>query len=495
MNPSATANGVAGIFFPQSRSLGLQVGESQSPAVLQKMIQAGVRSKSYDVASQEMQESAELPLNAKAIERAVRRIGRERVAQRDAAVEAWKNLSLPEQQRGCPQPKAPAVAVVEFDCGRMLVRERTSPTAAKSTATIAELSESDAHTEERQEEAALAAAAICAAEQAEEDASAAGDLAEARVDDSRSQFWRDSKAGCLLTMHSETLAHDPCPEIPPSFLQPERIIQLVREMGHCPPLPAEQRSEAPQKDEEAPAVSEQSDAGQKKSKTRPGQPVPLVRTVVSSRACSVVFGAILAAAAWARGFSAAARKAFVADGASMNWTLWQRYFSRYVPILDFIHALQYIFAAAMAGRTREAGWELYRRWIQAVWAGDVAQVIDELQQRQQQLGAPPKDASCSDPRRIIATTLRYLQTHQSRMDYARYRRLGLPLMSSYIESVVKQINYRVKGTEKFWCEAGAEAILQLRGDYLSETQPLAQFWKQRQQNATGRRSYCCAIAS
>lgn len=474
--------------------MGLQVGESQSPAVLQKMIQAGVRCQSYREASQEMQESAELPLNAKAIERAVRRIGAERVVQRDAAVKAWKNLPLPEQQRGCPQPKAPAVAVVEFDCGRMLVRERTSLAAAPSTAAVAESSESDAHREELQEEAALAAAAICAAEQADEEAVVA-DLAKAKGDDSCSKHWRDSKAGCLLTMHSEQLTVDPCPEIPASFLQPERILQLVREMEHGPALPSKESLETPPEGETASAVGAETGGGEKPSKTRPGQPVPLVRTVVSSRACSLVFGAILAAAAWARGFAAAARQAFVADGAAMNWTLWKRYFSHYVPILDFIHALQYIFAAAMTGGTREVGWERYGRWIRAVWAGDVSQVIEELQQRLQQLGAPPKDASCSDPRRIVATTLRYLQTHQSRMDYARYRRDGLPIMSSYIESVVKQINHRVKGTEKFWCEAGAEAILQLRGDHLSETQPLARFWQQRQQHATGHRCYNCAIAT
>jgi hypothetical protein len=115
-----------------------------------------------------------------------------------------------------------------------------------------------------------------------------------------------------------------------------------------------------------------------------------------------------------------------------------------------------------------------------------------LRQRQEELGLPPKDASATDPRKIVAVTLGYLETHQGRMDYARYRRLGLPIMSCYAESTVKQINHRVKGTEKFWSEAGAEAILQLRADYLSETQPLARFWQRRQQTATGQRRYRCA---
>lgn len=471
--------------------MGLQVGETHSPAVLQKMVQAGVRNRSFTEASRELSESAELEIGPKAVERVVRRIGSERVAQRDAATEAFQELPLPEQRDGCPQPKAPSVAVVQFDCGRMLVRERTNPSTpsaapvpAAPTAEPPEPSEEHAHHVERVVEAAVSAAAQCSVE-AEAD-SLPGDetghaAEEPPVEECRSRYWRDSKVGCLLSMHSVEQAEDPCPEIPPSFLQISRVTELVRGLGShasgVPPVPAEQ------------AVEKESEAGDKK---RAGAPVPLVRTILASRACSAVFGAMLLAAAWARGFAAAQRKAFVADGAAMNWTMWAQYFSHYVPILDFIHALQYVFAAAMAGRSFAAGWEVYCRWIQGVWNGRVSEVIAQLRQRQEELGLPPEDASATDPRKIVAVTLGYLETHQSRMDYARYRRLGLPMMSCYAESAVKQINHRVKGTEKFWCEAGAETILQLRADYLSETQPLVRFWQRRQQTATGQRCYRCA---
>jgi hypothetical protein len=33
---------------------------------------------------------------------------------------------------------------------------------------------------------------------------------------------------------------------------------------------------------------------------------------------------------------------------------------------------------------------------------------------------------------------------------------------------MKQVNKRMKGTEKFWLEGGAEAILQIRAAYISE---------------------------
>jgi hypothetical protein len=298
-------------------------------------------------------------------------------------------------------------------------------------------------------------------------------------DPCRSRFWRDSKVGVLLTMQSTAQDKDPCPEIPASFVDPQRTVKLVRGMGHAS-VPAGKPAEksAEQADDEAIADS-----------SRPGVPKPLVKSILASRAHSHAFGAILAAAAWARGFAAAPRKAFLGDGAAMNWTLWAKYFSHYVPILDFIHALQYVFAAAMAGRPFNEGWQVYCRWIQAVWSGHVTEVIAELRARQAELGLPGVGLPTTDPRQVVATTLGYLETHQSRMDYARYRQLGLPIMTAYAESAVKQVSRRVKGTEKFWGEAGAEAILQLRADYLSDTTPLDAFWARREEHATGQRRY------
>ena len=102
---------------------------------------------------------------------------------------------------------------------------------------------------------------------------------------------------------------------------------------------------------------------------------------------------------------------------------------------------------------------------------------------------PPPGCPESDPRQLVFEALRYLRNNAGRMHYDDYRRAGLPIMTSAVESVIKQINRRVKGSEKFWSEPGAEAILQLRADYLSETQPLARFWELREDSATGRRPY------
>ena len=90
---------------------------------------------------------------------------------------------------------------------------------------------------------------------------------------------------------------------------------------------------------------------------------------------------------------------------------------------------------------------------------------------------------------MVARALTYLQNHKERMRYADYRRQGLPITSSYVESTVKQINYRVKGTEKFWNEAGVEDLLHLRADYLSDGDPMKTYWKRRENTETGQNRY------
>jgi hypothetical protein len=85
--------------------------------------------------------------------------------------------------------------------------------------------------------------------------------------------------------------------------------------------------------------------------------------------------------------------------------------------------------------------------------------------------------------------LRYLKNNVDRMKYDHYRCQGLPIMTSAVESTIKQINRRVKGSEKFWSEPGAEAILQLRADYLGETETMSQFWLAREAQAGSVRPY------
>jgi len=85
-------------------------------------------------------------------------------------------------------------------------------------------------------------------------------------------------------------------------------------------------------------------------------------------------------------------------------------------------------------------------------------------------------------------TLQYLENNAERMKYAEYRRAGLPITSAPVESLIKQVNQRVKGTEKFWLEGGAESVLQSRAAYLSEDDRAEQFYQRRPRGrAVGQR--------
>lgn len=164
--------------------------------------------------------------------------------------------------------------------------------------------------------------------------------------------------------------------------------------------------------------------------------------------------------------------------------MWQRYFKRqgYVPIVDFIHLLSYVYALAMAiGRDADEGWRLHIRWITALWNGQAANVLSQWRSLARQFDIPPERAlPDDDPRRPIQRGLTYLTNNVERVDYPRYRRLGLPVTSTLMESLVKEFNLRVKGTEKFWNDPqGAEAILSVRAALLSEDGRFNQFFATR----------------
>src|SRR6185295_12241715 len=108
------------------------------------------------------------------------------------------------------------------------------------------------------------------------------------------------------------------------------------------------------------------------------------------------------------------------------------------------------------------------------------------------LGEPPEGEKEgeNDPRRLVAEALTYLGNNRPRMDYPRYRKEGLPVTSSLVESLVGQFNARLKSKQKYWDRLegqGGEAMLQLRAAVLSEDDRLARHFAQRPGNPYQRR--------
>jgi len=416
-------------------------------------VYAGANEKSHRVGSQSLKELAEWELNATRVSELTVQAGLEMKEQQSAMVEEYhqreasRSLSASREISGDAPENLPQVGVVEMDGGRIRTREENGSRGV-----------TDPH-------------------------------------------WREFQAGCVVRLQSEESSEDPRPEVPELFLNRPKVQKLVSQLH---------RQKATTKEEETtnePSIGEilseekltentpdlaavqrasqdaVTDSAKTLTKAKRG-PVRLQRTCVATLAGADACGRILAAESARRGFDQAPRKGFVGDGQTCNWSVWERYFKRsgFVAILDFIHLLSYVYGFAMAvGRDADDAWRLHVAWITALWQGQAAEVLVQWRNLAREHDVPSDTALAdTDPRRPIQRGVTYLENNLDRVDYPRYRRLGLPVTSTLMESLVKEFNLRVKGTEKFWNDPeGAEAILTLRAALLSEDNRFGQFFANR----------------
>ncbi len=177
--------------------------------------------------------------------------------------------------------------------------------------------------------------------------------------------WSETKNAAFISVTSETSDVDPEPQPPACFLNAEHVAKLT-----------EQATTAENTGREGPSTTldptQASDP--KPSKTpQPHKPRRILRTVVSSMKNSREFGRQMAREAKRRRFCEAVRKAYLGDGLTCNWTIHAEHFSDYVPILDFTHAVTYLFTASVIcfGKT-PAAWTAYCEWMTLCWQGKQA---------------------------------------------------------------------------------------------------------------------------
>ena len=312
------------------------------------------------------------------------------------------------------------------------------------------------------------------------------------------QKWKEDKVACLLTLEGESFAEDPHPEPPRCFLDAPRVDEMVREIqAHHGPR---QENELPQLAElglgqallpasQGRAIEGQTDS-EETVESKPAWPPKRTknsRTCVATMQDCSAFGMMVAAEAYRRNFQAATRGALLGDGSAWIWGVHEKWFSWLKPIADFVHPLTYLYVTAtvLATSVMER-WQCYVAWMKLCWQGRVQDVINDMQDRMDRLGPYPGVGTppTTDPREVLRRTITYLQHNQDRMHYPEYRKQGLPITSSMVESLIKEINYRVKGTEKFWDRPeGAEAILQVRAALLSDDDRLPCYLESRPGNA------------
>ena len=380
--------------------------EDYSPGLLKKIEYAGGNHRSFETGAESLLRLAEFPISAKHVERLTERLGKERAAARDQSAAAMEARQLRSKYK-----QAPAVAVISVDAGKAQFRtEDLGPGV-------------------------------------------------------HSPRWGDTKAACLQTYSNVEYTADPRPEPPKAFLEPKRVERLCREMACVRGIHGDPSA----KDKDATKdklIDDGKTRKSKKKKRRSKRPRRLVRTVVATTQGVEAFGWMLSAEAMSRKMYAAKKRAIVGDGGNWIEPLGQLHFPDWIQILDFLHLLVHLFAAARMAHIGDAkaAWTLYEQMLRDAWAGRVQEVIDALQSRLRRL----KGDAASEARRVVELTIGYVERNRERMDYPRYRQLGLPVGSALVESLIKQINHRVKGSEQFWNGGGLEAILQVRAAYLSQ---------------------------
>lgn len=323
--------------------------------------------------------------------------------------------------------------------------------------------------------------------------------------------WKETKVAALWRMEGPTFDHDPHPEPPRCFLDPQHVPQMTREIKR-------QRGEQhPRDDDTAENAGKTGSTGSTGSTPRPDTgatsdtaatseaaqrqwpPQRVFRSAVATLKDVYGFGPLVAAEAQRRGFYDAARQVFLGDGDHKNWTVHKLHFPFFTAITDFVHPVTYLYGVAGAvTNSRAAQWNQYTAWMTACWQGRVTTVIAELQEWQTRLGPPTQDTPDHDPRRIVATTLTYLTNNAPRMNYPEYRQQGLPITSCLVESLIKEINHRVKGTEQFWNRPTAtegEAILQTIASLLSDGDPLTKHILSRPGDLYYRRSTAANLSA
>ena len=214
------------------------------------------------------------------------------------------------------------------------------------------------------------------------------------------------------------------------------------------------------------------------SSYRPGDgtaehpPQRLVTTCVGTMREAAQFGPLVRLEALRRGLRQATWVLLLGDGAAWIDGLAEACLADVpiVRIVDWYHMMEYLHAGAAAARLPLEPLEAL------MYDGRVEEVLIRLRKAQEGVGVPQEGDPVEHPRRRLAETIRYLTNHRQEMKYGEYRRKGWPIGSGTVESAVKQMGQRVKGSEKFWNLEGVEPILALRGLWLSEDDRWSQHW-------------------
>jgi hypothetical protein len=295
--------------------------------------------------------------------------------------------------------------------------------------------------------------------------------------------WIETKAACLQILKSSECRDDPHPQLPKIFSDKNSVKHLVEGLkGYGN---KEDQDKKPPREENKNILL--NNIVLQKPENDSSKPEVIKQYVFADIDNAESFGHSVYHKSNQFHLNSAQRKAFIADGDKKIWAIFEENFKEddWIPILDFVHAVEYAFEAAkLSSKNETLCWAKYIEFISHIWQGKVLTVIRRIDKSIAILqNAANNNPDKSNNIIIALQSIRlYFQNNLLRMDYPEYRKMGLPISSCYVESLIKQFNIRIKSTEKFWNRSSVKAVIKMKASILSDDNYYQKFWNERYDN-------------
>jgi len=185
----------------------------------------------------------------------------------------------------------------------------------------------------------------------------------------------------------------------------------------------------------------------------------LAKFYVASAGDPESIGRKLYAEALRRGLEQARRVYVIADGAAWIWNVAGEHFPGSVEELDFYHASQHLWAVGRALWGDEG--DAAKEWVLPLLSNLKRCGGEELLSVLEELLRTAEGKWNAEQCKTLEREEAYFRSHESRLDYPRATRDGVPLGSGSMESACSQIQGRFKRTGQFWSKPGERNLLAL----------------------------------
>src|ERR1022692_1236172 len=175
------------------------------------------------------------------------------------------------------------------------------------------------------------------------------------------------------------------------------------------------------------------------------------------------FGKRIYREAWNRGWSRAAKKVVIGDGAEWIWNLADQHFPGALQIVDLYHARQHL-------------WDLahQKAWMRV----HQKRLLDRGKIEKLVLSLRSIESTNADVLEKLRTEADYFERNAERMRYPKFRRQHLFVGSGVIEAGCKTvIGSRLKQSGMFWTVRDANSIIALRCCHLNGR--FEDYWESR----------------